>query len=1055
MKLSLRIALLAILLSLFVCGLSAQTINGSLTGTVYDASGAVVPNAAIVVRSLDTGITRETNADGKGSWRVAALQPGRYALEVTVTGFEKLIQNPILVEAAVERAVDVRLNPGQTSEIVNVTAEAPLIEATRAQISRGVDAKRILDLPGLNTLNGLALLQAGAVPNQNGRPGSGFSINGARTRSNNFMIDGANNNDQSLGVPRQSVAPEALGEFRIITNNFSAEYGRNSGSIVQQNTRSGTNEIHGILRWTWLGNGLDALTTNQQRTFSAQKAAGRSDYLALRAARGVQVRNQLLASAGGPIIRNRTFVFAAYDTDRLRSSQVPITDTITQAGFDLLAANQGFFAPGALQYLRNTYPVANDLTPRGNLSVALPDNRTITIPIAQFNRATANGGALSYGRNIHRGIMKVDHKLSSKDDIWARFLIDDELDPGTVAPLAVNQQGSVTRNYNFTTQHVRTWTSTLLSETRFSYGRREAGFPENFPAQFSIGGLPTIGNQNFPQGRVDNVFEGTNNWTWIKGSHSLRFGGNILLYKLNSQFAPALRGVIQYNSLADLLFDRQATFSQYAGESRVPADTYEYQFFLGDDWRVNNSLTVNLGVRYEYTTTPFGFFSNASPDINNWAPRVGFAWSPKYADGFLGKIFGNGKTAIRGGYSISYDQVFQNILLNTARNYPRGVTVALGNLNNARLWDASARPSVTSPSQFTGNPNTLPVRLFSPDKRIEQPYGQQFSLGVERQITGNNVLKVFYVGTRGINLIREVEQNIGFFAAAINANPGLYAGILPTLQPTTSGGQAAFRRDPSRGSIAVGDGYGMSTYHSLQVTWERRFARNLVFDANYTWSTFINDTDDILGGQANRTYPSVPFNWRLDRGRSGFDQPHRFVTNWAYTSPFFSSQRGIVGRALGGWSLNGIATFAQGVPYSILNNNNPLGILPAQVATATNSQRALYNPNGVLNTGTSATQTNPMWIAANNNTAVIGSGANIRRVGDTYNVDSAVVKSIKTFENQNFEFRWEVFNVFNRRNFAIIPNNTVSAATNNTTFMNLGFTNVAGRSMLFTLRYIF
>lgn len=323
-------------------------------------------------------------------------------------------------------------------------------------------------------------------------------------------------------------------------------------------------------------------------------------------------------------------------------------------------------------------------------------------------------------------------------------------------------------------------------------------------------------------------------------------------------------------------------------------------------------------------------------------------------------------------------------------------------------------------------------------------------------MSNDYAFKLFYVGTRGIDLIREAEINLGFFQSAINANPSLYAGVITGMAPTTVSGQPALRRDPTRGSIAVGDGYGQSTYHSLQATLTKRFSQRLVFEANYTWSSFINDTDDILGGQANRTYPSVPFAPSLDRARSGYDVPHRFVANYVYELPNWGESNAILNRVIGGWQFSGVTTLATGTPYSILNANNPLGILPGSVSTIHLSQRAGYNPSGVPFTATSSSQPNPQWMAYANNTGLIGAGANVVRLGNIYNFDMAMAKNIKTFrEGQNLQLRWEVFNVFNHRNFDQLPANSASANTNLGTFMNLGFTNVAGREMSVMVRYIF
>jgi hypothetical protein len=1030
----------------------AQTVFGSLAGTVYDSSGAVVPGAKVMVRSLDTGLTREVTSDETGFWRVPSLNPGPYSVEVAMTNFERLIRQPLVVEAAVERLLNVELRPGSTSELVTVTAEAPLIEATRAQISRGVETRRILLLPGLNAQNGLALLQPGAVANTTG-PGSGLVVNGARSRSNNYMLDGANNNDQSLSIPRQNLPPEALGEFRIITNNFSAEFGRNSGAIVQQNTKNGTNEFHGIARWSWQGNGLNALTTGQQRTFNAQRAAGADPYIALRRSRAVQVDHTGVASLGGPIVKDKHFFFTTYERNWFRSSAVPITTAFSPDAIRLLEQNASFFAPGVVDFIKNTWPVANDPTSQGSVNVALPDGRTLALTRQQYNRATAEGGAISYPADFHRGLIRSDHRLSNKDNLFVRYLVDNTADlfgGSGVQAIPINNIGFQGRTHNLSVNHVRVFTPTLVSESRFSYARREAAYPENQSTFISVSGLPGIGNQNFPQGRTDNVYEWTNNWSWTRGRHTMRFGGNYMYYHLDSFFAPNSRGTVQYTSISNLLFDRDALWSRYAGTGNVDAKTHESQFFFADDYRVTNTLTLNIGLRYEYTSAPFGFFSNAQADRNNWAPRLGFAWAPRDKNW----LFGDGKFVLRGGYAITYDQVFQNILLNNGRNFPRGVQINDPAVSGRRLWLPENQPPALEPDEFVrrgGNPLLLAERLFSPNQRIAQPYSQQMSMGVERQLGQNYVVKLFYVGTRGLKLVREVEQNLGFATAAINNNPGLLGPITAGMRPVTGG----VRTDPTRGSILVGAGMAMSNYHSMQTTLEKRFANGLQFELNYTWSTYISETDDILGGQTNRTLPSTPFNIRLDRARSVYDAPHRLVANYVYQFPNYAADKPVLNRIAGGWSLSGITTFQQGIPYTVLNSNNALGILPGQIATVQLSQRAGLNASGAPFTATPAA--NARFVANATNSGVIGTlGANTERVGNTYNFNAALAKDIRTFgESQRLQFRWEVSNVFNYRNFTAIPARNVDANTNLATFMNLGFTNVGGRSMVMVLRYEF
>lgn len=1058
-------------LGLLSWSIAAQTIYGNLSGRVTDQTGAAIAGARVEARNMDTGETRETTTGSDGVYLFRALPGGRYSVKISADTFETLVREPIAVTVARDATVDVELKPGSTQEVVTIEGDAALIETTRSQISKQVDARRILELPGRNSLNGLALLQAGVVNNQNGRPGSGFAVNGARTRSNNFLIDGTQNNDPSLSIPTQNLPPEALAEFQIITNNFSAEYGRNGGAIVQQITRSGTNEFSGIAHYTWFGNGLNALTTAQQRTFAAARAAGFSERESLRRARSVTVNNTWGGTFGGPIKKDKIFFFTSFDrtTERTTVSGTntlalaPAAVTALQNYANTVTSGPDAFAPGALQFLLNTFPVANDPTPRGTLTIRRPSDNAIilTLPVQQFNRAL-QGAPLPFGTTFWRILARGDIQLTNNDRFTLRYLQDRSRDPGAPAAIPGNEIGTNIDNYNGAVNYIRTFSPRAVNEFRFSYVDRALNFPENLPPAFVISGFNSVGNANFPQFRNSKVIEFTDNFTFTVGRHTLKFGGSYNRVHLDSFFAPNFRGTVQYPSMQEFLFDRNALFSQYAGTGLVPARVNELGVFVQDDFRITPELTLNLGLRYEYVSAPFGYFSNAEADINNFAPRVGFAWNPRVSgDGFIATMLGGDKTVIRGGYGISYDQIFLNILLNTSRNFPRGVNIALGNITGQRLYIPANRPAPPTPQQFTGDPNLLPVRLYSPNKRVALPYQQSFNLGFERQLFSDYVLKVFYIGSRGLKLVREVESNIGFFQAAINNNPAFYANILPTLRPVTIGGQPAFRRDPSRGSILVGDGLASSWYHSLQITHAKRFRHGIQYELNYTWSAFINDSDDILGGQVNATLPANPLNFRQDRARSGLDQPHRLVANYTFEMPRITINNWFFDRLLNGWSMSGISTFASGTPFSVLSAVNALGILPGQISTVELSQRVSINPNGVPGTATGFPGvTNPFYVLNPANSGINGNaGRNILRTGGIASTDLAFVKNIRTFgsgdRQQTLQIRWEVFNVFNRRNFTVIPANTVSANTNPALFLNLGQTNVGGRSMIFTARYIF
>lgn len=1057
------LAMLCACLSLFLPSASAQTINGSITGKVMDQSGAVIPGAKIAVKNLDTGITREAETTIMGIYNALALPAGRYSVSFSAKGFQSMIRQPIEVQTTVSVTVDATLVTGGPTELISVVAEAPLIETTQSQISKTVGGTAILDLPGLNTLNGLALMMPGAVPNQNSRPGSGFSMNGGRTRSNNFTIDGANNNDQSLSVPRLNLVPEYLSEFSIITNNFSGQYGRNSSSVITQITRSGTNEFHGTERWVWTGNGFDSLSTGAKRTFNSFKSQGLSDYLALRKSRAVVVENLGVLSVGGPIKKDRSFFFVGYDVDRYRTTAVPAGVAISPASFDQLkACTQCGFASGTLDLLQKTFPLANDPTPRGTISVAVPGQPTIPVAIQQYSPGL--NAPLSYGSNTWRWIIKNDTKLTNNNTLTSRYVIYDSADPGSPTFNPLNRVGQNLRDQSLTFNDTWVLTPTTLNEARFTYTRRSINFPEHFPQAFTISGFTSVGNTSYPQHRSDNGYEYTDNISFIKGRHTLKTGFNLYHVNLYSFFPANLLGSVTYNNLGDFLFDRQALFQKYTGQPDFTAITNELGAFVQDDFRVKPNFILNLGVRYEYDSAPFGYWSNAKSDINNFAPRIGFAWSPRSNGGFADKILGNAKTSIRGGFAMTYDQIFQNVLLNCFRAYPRGVNFSYGPYDSKGLFLQANQPTVPTPQQYVQqgyNVDALDYRYYSYNSRVAQPYTLQYTLGVERQLFNNYAVKVYYIATRGVKLIREREMNYGFLASAVNASPATYADVIKNLTFATSTPSAsgpAYRVNPAIGGRGNGAGIAMSTYNSLQTTFEKRFSNGFQFLANYTWSSFIDDSDDILGGATNNTLAAVPFNFKLEKARSGLDTPQRLIMSYIYQFPFFKQQQGVLGRVLGGFELAGITTEASGTPYTIFNSNNALGIIPdSQLGVLTTSQRVSINLNGAPGTATGPGVTNPYYIANPQNSGIIGTlGRNAQRVGGRNNFDVSVTKDIRMFrERHHMVLRWEVFNLMKHRNFTTIPTNTVTNSTNAALFMNLGQTSVGGRTMQFLARYTF
>jgi len=620
----------------------------------------------------------------------------------------------------------------------------------------------------------------------------------------------------------------------------------------------------------------------------------------------VNVDNIYGATVGGPIKKNHTFFFTSLDFEDLRTTISSASrSALSPAALSLLNSNAALFAPGALNFITSNFPVANDPTSQGsltlrNLNVTCPTSTPAcnvlgTLPFQTFNRGAKQG--IPYGTDFGRWLMKINTRINSNDQLSFRYLIDQSTDPGSPTSIVGQEVGQNSRNQSFTINDAYVLSPKLVNEARVTYSRRKINFPEKLGFQFSVSGIRSafnLGNSNFPQNRIDNVYELTENISYTTGNHALKFGYNMLRYDLNSFFAPNLKGTVTYGDINSFLFDTNASFSQFAGNGLTSARTYEHSWFGQDDWRVNQDLTLNLGLRYEYVTTPYGFFSNAKPDVNNFGPRLGFAWNPK-------NMF-DGKFVFRAGFGISYDQVFQNILLNNSRNFPRGVNVASSNISGQRPYQNL--PSPPTPDDFVklgGNPLLLPVRLFAANERVKQPMSKQWTISLQYQFARDFVAKAEYIGTQGSNLVREVETNYGFTAASGLGN-----------------GQ---RLDPTKGSILISQGQANSIYHGGQFTLEKRFGSvnfagtnfgGLTFNANYTYSAFISESDDILGGQANRTLPADPRQPKLDRARSAFDQPNRFVFNGVWISPDVFKSNAFLDRVFSGWEVAGVVTLARG-----------------------------------------------------------------------------------------------------------------------------------------------
>ena len=1023
---------------------------GSMSGIVLE-NGSGVAGAKVTIKNLETDSIQKTVTNGQGQYQAENLPLGRYMVVAELNNGKTVALNSI--DIATAASVSAVSAAAQITATVIVNAQAPLVEKTMSQLDRTENTKAILELPGRLNLNRLALLQTGVVPN--GGPyfgssysgivnslnysgsvngaldpmfGSAFAVNGTRPNSNYFTIDGSYNQDPVRATNLQSMPPEAIQTFEMINGNFPAQVGRYGGSFVDQISRSGNTGVHGTLMYTYAGNFMNALSSSEKRTALGFEQAGFSDGDAFHAAQPRIIDNRAAASVGFPIWKDKVFSFTSWDQDWFRSSMNPATIGITGQGISNLNAFANQFAPGTINFLDNTF-LANTQVPLGQINLTAPQTgQTIAVPLAQLNAF-----GVPYKRDYWRVMQHFDLKLSEKNSLNLRYLYDDLKDPGIPTALLGQEIGRTFKNHSGQVNDVYIISPTLVNEARFSVERLRDHFGSDLGQGLNIGGFNTIGNPDFPQDRKDTSYQAADYISWSRPHHTFKFGGDAVHYRMQANFPFNENGTLTFPSLTDFLQSTNSVFTRYSGNDFIKTHATEIGVFAQDDWKVSRSFSLNLGLRYEYMQVPAGLYSGILPSQKNFGPRFGFAWSPDAG----GRLFE--KTTIRGGYSIMYNQeIAWQLLPLMARNPGRGTTTLIG-------------PGGLNEFTATGNnPDFLPITSvgMSDEGRLKTPYYQTYTLGFEREFGRDFVFRAYYVGTKGTHLYHQFEANPGVTVTGFNDPFFEAAGLRPVLD--TNGDTISYRANPAFGSTMALDPIGNSIYNSGQFSLIKRFSYGVQLGLNYTYSSSIDEGSNFLIPASN------PFNLAADRGRSDFDQPHRFVGNYTFVVPTIWRNRPFMSRLISGWELSGITTWASGLPYTVYNSENVLGLLPGMNPNVF-TQYAFFNPSGIPGTATSITSANPMFQVSNTDLGTFSNqGRNTLRTGRFINTDMAFVKNTRTFtEDQSVQLRFEVFNVFNHKSFTRVPYSTVNSFTDTQRFLDLGQTDALGRSMMFTARYFF
>jgi outer membrane receptor protein involved in Fe transport len=1030
---------LVLLTSLCVFG---QQDMGYITGLVTDPTGAVIPGATVTVTELETGVRTTATTTDTGNYLAGPLKIGVYEVAVQKDGFKRAVTRGVQISAQDRRRVDLVLELGQVTESITTVASAPLLETESASVSHVVEQQAIQQLP-LNSRNyqTLALLAAGTVPAIVTRDqAGGFNAHGQAAYENNFIIDGVDNNSYGFALEdrkAQVVIPslDAVQEFKVETSNYSAEFGRTGGSVMNVSIKSGTNNLHGSL-YEYLRNEIwDARDTF---SYVDRDGDGRADPPPLR-------QNQFGVTLGGPIKRNKAFFFGSFEGLRLRQPQ-SFLETVPTAD-----ERKGIFSQvihGPVRDPSTNAPFPNNVIPQSRM-----DPVTMRLadlwPLPNFTGSGARSNYVSstpWKQSRDQVDVRVDHNFNENNKVFARVSITDtQNDRYPSLPLpARGGQGFEWNRFNNPARsaalsYTRILSPSMVNEARLGFSRlnviatpfaeewygtqygikiprpdvRITGLP-----QFTFGGrfgYTSLGeSQSAPTQKISQNWQILENFTWIRASHTVKAGVDVRFTRADNFSAQSAPGVFNFNgrftnvSFADFLIGWANTFTQ-TNLQYVDARFRSYMFYVQDDWKVTPRLTLNLGLRYELTTPmwdkrnrqnklildpgpSYGTLLYAKDgsmydraliktDTNNWAPRVGLAWRVRE------------RWTVRAGAGLFYGGIDR---LGTGNrmmaNWPFNV--------RKQLTSTPTQPALLVkngvPADFLEPGAVMPSNLnlfYWPDNfPITQIAQWNFSL--QRQLARDMVLKVAYVGS-GTSYIRD---NYDWNAPYIGP-------------PATEVQRRAF---PNINQIQYHSPMGHSSFHGLDVQLEKRYSRGHSFSLGYGWGHALSNVGEQFG-------PDVgfqdPWNWNNNRGTAGFDIRHKFVAGYIYEMPFGKGRRwanrpGALDLLVGGWQLSGLTTMRTGMVYNptLPNPQTALGTVkvqqwrPDRIAKGT-----VPNPNPDRWFDPSAF-VRPCDAAG---CRLGNAGPNILTSGGAINTDLGLSKYFQLSERFRLQFRWESFNAFN------------------------------------------
>ena len=1005
----------------------AQTVEGALRGLVVDRSGAVLPGVEVTLLNSDTNLKRRARTGMDGYYTFALVPSGRYRLEAGLGGFKKLVRRGIRLRVGEQARLDFSLEVGSLREEITVFADIPLTQMEDPGLETVIENYQIVNLPlnGRNFLE-LSLLVPGAFPNAPGSPGSVrgnflVNVNGAREGANNFLLDGVYNTDPVLNRVALSPSVDAIREFKLQTSTYDATFGRSAGAQVNVILKSGTNRVHGTVYEFFRNATLDA------RNFFDDPSSKIPKFQ----------QNQFGFSLGGPIRHDRTFFFVDYEGRRRRKGITRIANVPT------LEERQGDFSSSPI-------PPFDPFTGQLFLGGVIPDFRQHPAGAAVANLFPEPNRPVVGQNFVSSPILRdredsfdarIDHSFSDRGTLAGRYSFSDrELFQPFAGRLfaSVPGYGNLVprRAQNLMLNEKHIFGPRWVNDLRLAYNRVSSGtFQENAgtdingqvgipsftsnPRDFglsliTVAGFSPLGDEpNNPQRSVTNTFQVLNQAGYSPGKHLVRFGVDVRRSQQNAFRDVQSRGFISFLSpsfftgspLGDLLLG----LPSFSGAAQLDNPQYlrttSVNLFVHENWRLRPNLTVNLGLRYEYNSPPSDRFDHANlfdvetatlvgvgqqgiprggyePDRNNFAPRIGLAWSP----------FAGGRTVLRGGYGIYYDQ--------------SALAIANGLYFNApfftfNLFFPSMFPPLTLDDPFpAGFGFPPPGSAITYQRDLETAYQQQWSLDLQQELHRDLMFGVSYVGSKGTKLVGARDLN----------------------QASPSPDPLNFRPLPQFADINQLESSGNSTYHALQLRLQQRLSSGLMFLASYSWSHSIDSSSTLFPSAGDANFPQDSFNLRAEKGRSNFDIRHRLSLNFSYDLPLGRGRRflprlgGFGNLLLGDWQVNGIVTLQSGYPFTPIlradNSNTGTSLLGLAAGDRPhlvgNPKPANPGPDGWVD---------PTAFALPPFGSFGNAGRNILTGPGFRNMDFSVLKNISLREEWTLQFRAEFFNLFNHPNF--------------------------------------